>query len=237
MRTLLYEAANVMLTRYKGQLKLKDWAFAIAKRSTMRKAQGRSGSPPRDHHARDAARRDGVRTGLSLRSLRNRRPKPAPERSDARGREQTTAPILLHAANPLADCGFNLAAPHPAYPIKRRPSAQRTQASQGVENQKSLALDPLENNIDVKPLLRIASANVAKRSESTPTAVPLLQRNPRLLHDFELNWTAGFMLDNRRSFFDSRDVVDAKADEIAAAQPCCSIARLNSTRSRLRSSI
>src|ERR1700722_18459824 len=38
-RTLLYEAANVMLTRYKGQLKLKDWAFAIAKRSTMRKAR------------------------------------------------------------------------------------------------------------------------------------------------------------------------------------------------------
>ena len=37
--TLLYEAANVMLTRYKGQLKLKDWAFAIAKRSTMRKAR------------------------------------------------------------------------------------------------------------------------------------------------------------------------------------------------------
>ena len=28
-----------MLTRYKGQLKLKDWAFAIAKRSTMRKAR------------------------------------------------------------------------------------------------------------------------------------------------------------------------------------------------------
>jgi hypothetical protein len=26
VRTLLYEAANVMLTRYKGQLKLKDWA-------------------------------------------------------------------------------------------------------------------------------------------------------------------------------------------------------------------
>ena len=31
--------ANVMLTRYKGQLKLKDWAFAIARRSTMRKAR------------------------------------------------------------------------------------------------------------------------------------------------------------------------------------------------------
>jgi len=39
LRTLLYEAANVMLTRYKGPLKLKDWAFAIAKRSTMRKAR------------------------------------------------------------------------------------------------------------------------------------------------------------------------------------------------------
>ena len=39
VRTLLYEAANVMLTRYKGQLKLKDWAFAIARRSNMRKAR------------------------------------------------------------------------------------------------------------------------------------------------------------------------------------------------------
>ncbi|MDP9808067.1 transposase [Rhizobium tibeticum] len=35
MRTLLYEAANVMLTRYKGPLKLKDWALALARRSTM----------------------------------------------------------------------------------------------------------------------------------------------------------------------------------------------------------
>jgi|SRR5882724_10912615 len=39
MRILLYEAANVMLTRYKGPLKLKDWALAIAKRSTLRKAR------------------------------------------------------------------------------------------------------------------------------------------------------------------------------------------------------
>ena len=30
---------------------------------------------------------------------------------------------------PLADCDFNLAALHPAYPIKRRTSAERTQAS------------------------------------------------------------------------------------------------------------
>jgi transposase len=39
VRTLLYEAANVQLTRYKGQLKLNDCALAIAKRSTMRKAR------------------------------------------------------------------------------------------------------------------------------------------------------------------------------------------------------
>lgn len=38
-RSLLYEAANVMLTRSKGPLKLKDWALAIAARSTMRKAR------------------------------------------------------------------------------------------------------------------------------------------------------------------------------------------------------
>jgi len=39
VRTLLYEAANVMLTRFKGPLKLKDWALAIAKHSNMRKAR------------------------------------------------------------------------------------------------------------------------------------------------------------------------------------------------------
>jgi transposase len=39
VRTLLYEAANVMLTRYKKPLKLKDWALAIGQRSTMRKAR------------------------------------------------------------------------------------------------------------------------------------------------------------------------------------------------------
>ena len=93
VRTLLYEAANVMLTRYKGQLKLKDWAFAIARRSTMRKAKllwraasqssctrcfemGRSSSSPKPCKPRD------------------RRPKPAPKRSDAQGREQTTAWIV-----------------------------------------------------------------------------------------------------------------------------------------------
>ena len=49
-----------------------------------------------------------------------------------------TARILLHAVNPLADCGFNLAALHPAYPIKCRMSTQRTQAPESVEFRKTL---------------------------------------------------------------------------------------------------
>jgi transposase len=39
VRTLLYEAANVMLTRYCGDLALKDWALRIGRRSTTRKAR------------------------------------------------------------------------------------------------------------------------------------------------------------------------------------------------------
>jgi transposase len=39
VRTLLYEAANVMLTRYRGNLALKEWALRIGRRSTMRKAR------------------------------------------------------------------------------------------------------------------------------------------------------------------------------------------------------
>ena len=49
-----------MLTRYKGQLKLKDWAFAI----NDAKGPRRSGSSPRNHHARDVAERNRVRTSL-----------------------------------------------------------------------------------------------------------------------------------------------------------------------------
>jgi transposase len=39
VRTLLYETANVMLTRYRGETALKSWALAIGRRSTMRKAR------------------------------------------------------------------------------------------------------------------------------------------------------------------------------------------------------
>ena len=39
VRTLLYEAVNVMLTRGRQPLKLREWALSIAKHSTMRKAR------------------------------------------------------------------------------------------------------------------------------------------------------------------------------------------------------
>jgi hypothetical protein len=47
----------------------------------------------------------------------------------------------------MTDCDFNRAALHPAYPIKRRTSTQRTQAPESVDTRRAFALDPLENNI------------------------------------------------------------------------------------------
>ena len=44
------------------------------------------------------------------------------------------APIVLLRLF-RADCDFNLAALHPAYPIKCRTSTERTQASQGVDSE------------------------------------------------------------------------------------------------------
>ena len=43
----------------------------------------------------------------------------------------------------LADCDFNRAALHPAYPIKCRTSTQRTQAPESVDTRRASALDPL----------------------------------------------------------------------------------------------
>ena len=92
VRTLRYEAANVILMRYKGALKLKEGALAIARRSTLRKALAPAA---RHHHARHAPTRHRVQTGLALNCTRDRRPKKKlPNGSDARGRERMTAPIL-----------------------------------------------------------------------------------------------------------------------------------------------
>ena len=62
---------------------------------------------------------------------------------------------------PLADCDFNLTALHPAYPIKRRTSAERTQASPVRRHpEESPALDPLENNI--RPFATFMDAGVGR---------------------------------------------------------------------------
>lgn len=39
VRTMLYEAANVMLTRYRGALTLKSWALGVARRSSLKEAR------------------------------------------------------------------------------------------------------------------------------------------------------------------------------------------------------
>ena len=87
IRTLLYEAANVMLTRYKGPLKLKDWAFAIARRSTMRKARIALARRLAIIYACHVAARHRVQASIAEQSQPNRRSNRAPERSDTRGRE------------------------------------------------------------------------------------------------------------------------------------------------------
>ena len=78
VRTLLYEAANVMLTRYKGQ---QTQGLGLRDRQTINDAQsaGCSGSPTRDHYARDAAGRDRVRHRHKP-APRDRRPKPSSHR-------------------------------------------------------------------------------------------------------------------------------------------------------------
>ena len=86
VRTLLYEAANVMLTRYKGQLKLKDWAFAIAQRESLWLVASRS-------LCTRCCETERSSRSPKPRKPRDRRPNPAPKRSDALGREQTTARI------------------------------------------------------------------------------------------------------------------------------------------------
>ena len=137
VRTLLYEAANVMLTRYKGQLKLKDWAFAIAKRSTMRKA--RVALARRLAIIMHAMLRDGTEFVASLSHQSTRQETASSSREERRPREGADdGADCVARGQSLADCDFNLAALHPAYPIKCRTSTQRTQAPESVDTRRSL---------------------------------------------------------------------------------------------------
>jgi hypothetical protein len=70
-------------------------------------------------------------------------------RSDALGREQTTAPILLHAANQ----GLTAISTEPPCTQLTPSSAERARRERrhpkASTAEKSLALDPLESRIDV----------------------------------------------------------------------------------------
>ena len=70
LRTLLYEAANVMLTRYTGPAQTQGLGVRDRPAINDQQSAHRTGSPPRDHHVRDAAVRNRVRTGISPQSKR-----------------------------------------------------------------------------------------------------------------------------------------------------------------------
>ena len=166
VRTLLYEAANVMLTRYKGQLKLKDWAFAIARRSTMRKARIALARRLGIHHARHAAGRNtprGVGKAIAETGDRIQLPQGATTQGGSRRRRR------FCRTRPTSRLRFQPRRPVPSLPHQAPASAQRTQASQGVENREVLPLRPIREqnrciparrSVDVKRTLRIASTQV-----------------------------------------------------------------------------
>ena len=81
-------------------------------------------------------------------------------RSDARGREQTTAPILLHAANPWLTAISTKPPCTQLTPSSAKRARRERRHPKASTAKKSLALDPLENTIDVKRPLRIAAVNV-----------------------------------------------------------------------------
>jgi hypothetical protein len=104
VRMLLYEAANVILTHYKGQLKLKDWALAIARRSTMGKAR-----------IALASCTASCVMGRSSRRLRPSTPHRAAARSDAEERK-ISGPGLCLVGVPITRRGGR----NPALPGKAR---------------------------------------------------------------------------------------------------------------------
>ena len=105
----------------------------------------RSGSPPRDHHARDAAGRNRIRIGISPRNLRDRRPNPAPMTPEGGSRRRRGFCCTGPTAGRLR---FQPSRPAPSLPHQAPNERERTQASQGVDSEEQpLALDPLKNDI------------------------------------------------------------------------------------------
>ena len=69
-------------------------------------------------------------------------------RSDAPGREQTTAPILLHAANQRLTAISTKPPCTQLTPSSAERARRERRHPMASTAKKSLALDPLENNID-----------------------------------------------------------------------------------------
>ncbi len=148
VRVLLHEAANVMLTRAKGRLKLKDWASRSPGDQRCAKRESLMRAVPRDHHLaqRDAARRDRVRIGLSRQSTRQEAEsssqEPTPEGGSRRRRG------FQHAVNPWSVPISTGAALHPALlPSSAERARRERRHPESVDTLKSLSpLDPLEND-------------------------------------------------------------------------------------------
>ena len=122
----------VMLTRYKGQLKLKDWAFAIAKRSTMRKA--RIALARRLAIIMHAMLRDGTESArLSPASHETGGRNPAPKRSDAKG-GSTGRRGFCSTRSSFVRLRFQPSRPAPSVP-NQAPN-ERTQRTHGVRKRR-----------------------------------------------------------------------------------------------------
>jgi hypothetical protein len=149
VRTLLYEAANVILTRYKGQLKLKD-------------------GPSRSPSGQRCAKRESLwRAALGLsctrccetgqsshrpmpRNPKDRRPNPAPRRSDAQGGSRRRRGFRSHAVNrwPTA---ISTRPPAPSSPHQvRNEHAKNAGTRKRRHPEEPPGLDPLENDIRPK---------------------------------------------------------------------------------------
>ena len=114
-----------------------DQGLGLRNRQAINDAQSasRSGSSPRDHYARDAARRNGVRTGLSPQSTKQEAESSSQEERRPREGADDGADFVARG-QPVTECDFIQAALHPVDPIKRRTSAQRTQAPESVDTPK-----------------------------------------------------------------------------------------------------
>lgn len=143
------EAANVMLTRAKRALKLKDWALEIAARSWARRARAPLPCTPCSGTAPSSARPDLQPRPRSTNETGDRNPSSRAGATPEGGSRRWRGCCGMRPAK-SADCGFNQATLHPADPMKCHPSTQRTKAPEGRRpgsGNRQPPLIPLENGI------------------------------------------------------------------------------------------